>query len=206
MSHIVIESPKDRELYLVGEVNQESVQDVIRQIREINESDASLRSTLASIGGEYKPDLIRVNIDSYGGCVYSGLGLIGEIENSLTPIHTHVMGAAMSMGMLILSAGDVRTASTRSTIMVHQISAGASGKVQDIKENLDHYGSLQNQIEGIILEKTKIKPKKLAKLLKSKQDWYLTPEQALKVGLIDHIYSNNGTEEENNEEKSSKEG
>ena len=42
-------------------------------------------------------------------------------------------------------------------------------------------------IEEITLERTNISQKKLAAVLKSKVDWYMTAEEALDLGVIDEI-------------------
>jgi len=138
-------------------------------------------------GLDYTPQPIQIYIDSYGGAVYQCFGLLGVMEKSETPIHTIVTGAAMSCGFMILISGHERFGYRLSTPLYHQVSTGFYGKVQDMEEALQETKRLQKLIEEITLDKTNISKKKLADVLKNKVDWYMSAEEALKLGVIDAI-------------------
>ena len=71
--------------------------------------------------------------------------------------------------------------------LYHQVSSGFIGKVQDMEEKLKETKRLQKMIEDITLEKTNISKKKLNDILKNKIDWYMSAEEALKLGVVDEI-------------------
>ena len=68
-------------LWLIGEVNDDSVKELIAQIDQINSSvkPENLKNTY-----------ITLNISSEGGDVYSGFALIDSIKNSQVIVHTHI--------------------------------------------------------------------------------------------------------------------
>jgi ATP-dependent Clp protease protease subunit len=179
--------PKDRNLYLPKQVDQASMNDLTKSIIEINEDDIHLRKLYEVYGLGYEPKPIKIYIDSYGGKVYQCFGLIGVMENSLTPIHTVVTGAAMSCGFIILINGHKRYAYRHATPLYHQVSSGFFGKVKDLEEKLEETKRLQVKIEEMTLRLTKISKKKLTEILKNKVDWFMTAESALELGVIDEV-------------------
>ena len=88
---------------------------------------------------------------------------------------------------MILICGHKRFAYNLATPLYHQVSSGFIGKVQDMEEKLKETKRLQKMIEDITLEKTNISKKKLSDILKNKIDWYMSAEEALKLGVIDEI-------------------
>ena len=145
--------PKDRSLYLSKQVDQASINELTKSIIEINENDEHLCKLYGVYGLEYKPNPIRIYIDSYGGKVYQCFGLIGVMENSETPIHTVVTGAAMSCGFVILINGHRRFAYRHATPLYHQVSSGFFGKVKDLEEKLEETKRLQTKIDEIVCPK-----------------------------------------------------
>ena len=179
--------PKDRNLYLPKQVDQSSMNDLTKSIIDINENDELLKKLYLVYGMEYSPLPIKLYIDSYGGKVYQCFGLIGVMERSETPIHTIVTGAAMSCGFIILINGHERFAYQHATPLYHQVSTGFSGKVEDMEEKLHETKRLQSKIEEMTVRLTKISKKKLSDVLKNKADWFMSAEEALKLGVIDSI-------------------
>lgn len=158
-----------------------------KAILEINEDDAYLANLYGVHHIDYRPQPIKIYIDSYGGAVYQCFGLLGVMEKSETPIHTIVTGAAMSCGFMILISGHERFGYTHSTPLYHQVSSGFYGKIKDMEEHLEESKRLQKKIEDLTLARTNISKKKLAEILKNKIDWYMSAEEALSLGVIDKI-------------------
>jgi len=182
-----IPSPQKRILYLAAQVNQKSMNDLTKSIININEHDRYLEKLYPIYELEYKPKPIKIYIDSYGGAVYQCMGLLGVMKKSLTPIHTIAAGAAMSCGFMILISGHKRFGYEYSTPLYHQVSTGFGGKVKDMQESLEETKRLQKKIEEITLERTNISQKKLTEVLKNKIDWYMTADEALRLGVIDEL-------------------
>lgn len=180
--------PMHRKLFFSKQVDQDSILKLTQSIIEINEHDEYL-SQIYEIHGikVTEPSPIEIYIDSYGGYVYQVLGLVGIMETSKTPIHTYVTGAAMSCGFIILISGHKRFAYKHSTPLYHQVSTGFDGTTKDMNELYAETIRLQKKLEEITLKRTKIGKKKLATIYKRKIDWYMTPKEAVKYGVVDKI-------------------
>lgn len=183
----VLKLPKNRDLFFTKQVDQASIGELTQKIIEINQDDDHLKKLYKVYGLDYKPEPIKLYIDSYGGLVYQCFGLLSVMERSETPIHTIVTGCAMSCGFMILISGHKRFAHKLSTPLYHQVSSGASGTVKEMEEKVEQTKKLQEQLESIVVDKTKISKKKLKEILDSKKDWYMTAEEAKDLGVVDKI-------------------
>lgn len=179
-----MENDKDnKRVLLLDEVDDQSANRIIRSIIEINIEDDYYSAQVK----DYKPEPIRILINSYGGSVYDGLGVIGAIEASNTPVHTMCFGSAMSMALFILASGHYRSASRYSTLMYHEISTTIQDKMSGIEDNLTECKRIDSICDTILVNRTKFKKKDLDLLKKKKSDWFFTPETAKEKGLIDAI-------------------
>lgn len=181
--------PKERNLYFTSQVDQASIAALSRSIIEINANDVLLKKQYAVYGIDYKPTPIKIYIDSYGGYVYQCFGLLSVMEHSVTPIHTIVTGAAMSCGFMMAISGHKRFAYKHSTLMYHQVSSWAGGKLKDMVEDIEETKRLQDVIEAVTLKKTNISLTTLKDVYSRKFDWFMDADQALKNGCIDAIIS-----------------
>lgn len=187
MSIITLPSPADRTIYLSQQVNQESINSLTKTIVNIQEDDIYLKKLYELHDLEYKPKPIKLYIDSYGGNVYQCLGLINVMDKCKTEIHTIVTGCAMSAGFMIAISGHKRYGYKNSTYMYHQASSGVMGTVKDIEDGLTEVKRLQKLLEEITTDKTDIPKKKLKDIFESKNDWYITSDEALTMNIIDEI-------------------
>ncbi|MBT9159528.1 MAG: ATP-dependent Clp protease proteolytic subunit 1 [Dehalococcoidia bacterium] len=184
---ITLPNPIGRELFFTKDVDQDSIGTLAAAIIRIQNNDEYLEKIYSVHNLVYRPFPIRIYIDSYGGDAYACFGLLSVIESCTTPIHTIVTGSAMSAGFLIAIHGHQRFAYPKASLMYHVVSSGAMGTIADMEENLTEMRRLQDAIEEYTLEQTKITPAKLNEIYKSKQDWYLSADDALKFGCIDAI-------------------
>ena len=179
--------PKDRNLFLAKQVDQDSINSISKAIISINEDDEYVAKIYNAHDLEYRPKPIKLYIDSYGGYVYQCMGLLGIMNSSSVPVHTIVTGCAMSCGFLISVSGHKRFGYPKSTYLYHQVSGGAVGTVREMEEEIIESVRLQKMIEEITLENTKITQKKLDRIYKTKKDWFMNTEEALKLGVIDEV-------------------
>ena len=161
---------------LFGEIMDGSLYDIITRIRAI----------LHMRKDENKNDPINLIINSDGGSVYEALGIIDYMQSLDVKVNTICRGRAMSAAALILCAGTgVRAASQYSTIMFHEISSDIYGKSSDMKANVQH----MEKLEEILLEILKSNSNKEKEYWKNVtiKDYYITPKEALDMGVIDAI-------------------
>jgi ATP-dependent Clp protease protease subunit len=180
--------PQNRDFLFSGDVTQQSIAQVTSGLLGVINHDIYLKQVFPLIHkSEYKPEPIRLYIDSYGGDAFACLGLISVIEASSTPIFSIVTGSAMSAGQLIACAAHKRFCYKRSTFMVHQLLTEEEGDLETLKQAIAESERIQARVENIIYSHTKITKKKMEQIKKNKIDWYIEAEEAVKVGLVDAI-------------------
>ncbi|MEW9701672.1 ATP-dependent Clp protease proteolytic subunit [Paenibacillus sp. SI8] len=173
----------ERTLYLFDGINKSSVKTVIEHIFKINQFDDDKDKKEK----EYKRAPIDLIINSNGGSVYDGLGLINVIDNSKTPVHTYVFGLAASMSLLIAASGHKRYAGRLSTFMYHSVSNHIGGHMEHLKNRLDETQRLQQVYDQYLLSKSKFQLEDLVNVQEHQRDWFINPEDALSLGIIDEI-------------------
>ena len=172
---------KDKVLYLTGEIDGSSIKTIntqlLQQIKEDNKQDQTLKA--------FNREPIELYINSFGGSVYDALSLVDIIIHSPTPIHTVCTGYAMSAAFLVFISGSKRFLSPHATLMYHQISQNINGKLGHIETSLAESKRLEQVIDHIITEKTKIPLTMLEEHKKNQTDWYISLEEALELGCVD---------------------
>ncbi len=128
---------------------------------------------------------IIVNITSDGGDWYYGIAIYDWLKLHPSEVTIRVWGAAMSMATVILQAGDNRLIAPSAELMIHNVHGGKDGSIQDIEEEVSNLNRLRDKMYEIYAEKS---GKSVAFWRKKCQkDYYLTAEEALKLGLVDGI-------------------
>ena len=130
---------------------------------------------------------IKIFLNTRGGDVYESLAIVGAIQASKTPIITIALGYAMSGGFLIFVSGHKRTCQRYTTFLYHNIRTWIEGTISGMKEELKEIERLQIIIDNIILEETNLVQETLNKYNEKKEDWYISAEDALKLGIVDEI-------------------
>jgi len=132
---------------------------------------------------------LMIYIDSPGGEAYGLMTMLSALESVPNQIITVALGKAMSAGAILLACGDLRYASPHTTIMVHEVSAGTMGHIDDIKVENDLYVALNERLMKLLVKKCKIKGglSSLRKTLAKARNLYMTAEEAKKFGIVDSI-------------------
>ena len=172
-------SSNDNHIYFYSEVNQKSIEQLIKAIREQN-------CTLGAIALRYDiQPKIYLHINSEGGEIYSAFAAVDSIRNSKIPIVTIVEGCAASAATLLSVAGSERRMLKHSHMLIHQLRSGFWGKMSDIEEELGNLNKLMHMIKGFYSDNTKMNKKQLSGVLKHDEIW--DSEKCLKTGLIDIV-------------------
>lgn len=177
------EVKKNREFSLSENVSEGSVSNIIKEIREINRHDDEQEKEKR----EYEREPITIVVNTFGGSVYDGFGLVAAIELSKTPVHTVCLGKAMSMGFIIFAAGHKRFAHRLATLMYHEVSTFVWDKLSAIKQEVHECERLQKDYDDYILDRTNILQEKLDEVKEKKAEWYLNAKEAKKYGLVDEL-------------------
>lgn len=180
-------NPMERNLYLKENVDEKSVMPLIEAIHRINDDDAEKEKEYN--GWEREP--IKLYIYTYGGVCYAGFALIDAIRASKTPVHTIVLGTAMSMGIFVFNAGHKRLIGEHATLMYHDvsISTGMNGEMTEgLKIELDEALRLQKMGSDFLMEYSLVEESILKDYINRKADWYISAEEAIRLKIADAYY------------------
>ena len=172
------EDLEGRRLYLNSEVDEQCIGDLAYHILRFNRMDKGLPVE------ERKPIILYIN--SPGGSVSDGFGLIDVIITSKTPVYTVNQGMCMSMGFLIAIAGHKRFAMPHSEYLMHEGYTGVIDNMSKAKDRIDfEAGELEVAIRKFVLEHTKITEELYE--MKYRCEFYFLPEMAKELGVADAI-------------------
>lgn len=130
---------------------------------------------------------INLFINCPGGEVYAGLAIYDTMRYIRAPVHTNCVGIAMSMGSVILMAGESghRVALPHSRIMIHAGSAGFRGNTPDLEVQAREVLALRDMMEGLYHQHTGQPLEKLRRDME--RDNFMGPAEAQAYGLIDRV-------------------
>ena len=149
----------------------------------------SVVAQLLYLDGEDPDSDILMYINSPGGIIYAGLAIYDAMQLINADVRTYCVGAARSMGTVLLTAGTKgkRYALPSSTIHMHQPLGGAQGQATDVEIHAREILRLKDQLREIIADTTGQPYDRVAQ--DSDRDFYLTAEEAKEYGLVDEIVS-----------------
>tara|TARA_Y100000768_G_scaffold16981_1_gene11796 strand:+ start:1376 stop:1996 length:621 start_codon:yes stop_codon:yes gene_type:complete len=130
---------------------------------------------------------IHLYINSPGGSVTAGLSIYDTMQFIKPDVSTLCIGQAASMGAVLLSGGakGKRQALPNSRVMIHQVLGGFQGQASDIEIHTQEILSIKKKLNEILANHSGQKVDKIAK--DSDRDNFMSPEQAVKYGLIDAV-------------------
>ncbi len=131
---------------------------------------------------------INMFINTPGGEVYAGLAIYDVMQYISAPVHTNCVGIAMSMGSVILMAGERghRVALPHSRIMIHAGSAGfPRSSLPDLEVQAREFMEIRDTLESIYQQHTGHPREKLRQDME--RDKFMAPEDAVTYGLIDRV-------------------
>jgi ATP-dependent Clp endopeptidase proteolytic subunit ClpP len=135
--------------------------------------------------------VVPVEIDSYGGQVYSLMSMIGAIKSSRLPVATIVQGKAMSCGAILASFGSegLRFMDKDATMMIHDVSSYAFGKIEELKADAREAERLNDKVYTMMARNCGKPDDYFTKIIHDKghADWFLDAEEAKEHKLIDQI-------------------
>jgi len=130
---------------------------------------------------------IQLYINSPGGVITSGLAMYDTMRFIRAPVHTLCMGTARSMGSFLLMAGErgQRAALPNANILIHQPSGGFQGQASDMLIHAEEILRTKQHMTRLYAEHCKRTYEEFEQAMD--RDRFMTPEEALKWGLIDRI-------------------
>ena len=164
---------KDRIIFIDDEINSVTASSIIMQ--------------LLTLESENRDAPITIYINSPGGSISDGMAIYDVMNKVKCPIITVCLGMAASMGAFLLSCGTrgKRYCLPNSTVMIHQPLGGGRGQATEIEIIAKRILALRDKLYRIMSKNSNVDYETMANACE--RDNYLTPEEALKMGLIDKI-------------------
>ena len=176
VEQVVVMQQQDnsRTVVLHGDVNEHTISSVIIHLLQLASTN-------------HKP--IHLIVSTYGGSVDEMFSLYDTIKFLPCPVHTVALGKVMSAGVLLLASGTKgkRMIGRSARIMIHPISGVVHGNVFEVINESNEYQRLQGLMVGALEKETNMSSRQIHDIMKSGNDFYITPEQAIKFGIVDKI-------------------
>lgn len=164
-----------RRVFIWGELNIESAQDLVEKFLYLESDDPG------------KP--ITFYIDTPGGSITDGMAVYDTIKMLSSPVTAVVTGMAASMGSILLCAADKgsRFVFPHSRVLIHQplISGRMIAPAVDINIQALEMERLRTELNRILSEASGQSMEKIIE--DTDRDFYMTAQEAIDYGLADKI-------------------
>lgn len=163
----------DRIIFLGEEVNDVSANLVIAQLLHLESQDADKD--------------ISLYINSPGGSVTAGLGILDTMNYIKCDVSTICLGQCASMAAVLLSNGTKgkRFVLPNSMVLIHQPSGGAQGQQTEIEIVADFMKKTRERLNKILADNTGQDLETIQR--DTERDHYMTAQQAVEYGLADRV-------------------
>ena len=165
---------KNREIYIVGEINAEKAKYVNSVLRDL---------------ARMSKDPITLYIESPGGSTSAALSIYDTAKSLDIIIKTVASGTVASAASFLLACAgtrDYRCSFENTEILIHQPwCSGVQGQVSDLRIVADHGIKLRSKMNKILANSTGKSIEQIE--TDTDRDLWLTAEEALGYGLIDKI-------------------
>ena len=165
------------QLFLFGEINEENAQRVIEQLVYL---DGRRRA---------RPHEITVWVNSPGGLLQPALAIADVFDRCRATIRTIGMGTVESAASYVVMAGSRghRFVSRYASIMIHEFTWSNSGSYTEMQGRKREVENTQKRQLAFVAERTGATPAQVRRILRHEETW-LTPEEAIELGVVDGIY------------------
>ena len=163
----------ERIIFLGEDVNEHTANSVVAQLLHLAYVDPQAD--------------ISLYINSPGGSIYDGMAIYDTMNFIKPDVATYGIGLQASMGAFLLSCGakGKRFCLPHAKVMIHQPSSGTHGKVTDMEIDMKETLEVKEMLAKIMAKNT---GQKLAKVKSDmERDYWMTPDEAVKYGLIDKV-------------------
>lgn len=155
------------------------------------ETAARLSNAINQANNSGQP-VLPIVIDSNGGDVLALMAMKSSIQHSQVKIATIVTGRAMSAAAILFAYGTpgLRYIGEEATVMIHDVSTMAEGKLEELKARVENAELLNNKIfRDLATRSGHSDPEYFLKIIKEKNraDWTLQPQEVIMNKIADHL-------------------
>ena len=169
-------------LYFSSDITPKSAFTLCKYLRTL---EIKLKIENISMSSSVKPE-IYLHITTNGGCIYSAFSIIDCFESLSIPVNTVIDSNVSSAGTIISIHGKKRYICNNSYVLIHELRSGCWGKLAYLDDTYKNCLKIQDHINQIYLDKTKITKKYLKEILV--KDLELNADECIRLGIADEIY------------------
>ena len=163
-----------RHIHICGEISTEVSTEIVGLLTQWEETP--------------DPTPIKIYINTFGGQLSSAFAIADIVENNKLPVVTYGIGQVFSAGFIILLSGIKRYLYPNTDLMFHNFSTSIDSTKQKDLYNLISYRELTSKkIIEYLKRKTRLPDIYYKRMFDNQEDVYMTPEEALKYGVVDDI-------------------
>ena len=173
---------KERIVFLGDQVTDQTAELVVAQ--------------MLFLEGEDPEKDIQFYINSPGGSISAGMAIYDTMNFVKCDVSTICVGMAASMGAFLLAGGTKgkRFSLPNSEVLIHQPLGGTEGQASDIAIQAAHMARIKERMNRILAQNTGKDYEQIVK--DTDRDNWMTAQEAMEYGLIDHIYTTRKEAEE----------
>lgn len=173
-------SPTGYIVFVTGEITQELADEVAKQMIVFDMQN--------TVKGEQLPITLIVN--SPGGGLCAGWQICDVMDYIGTPVYTTGLGEIASAALMIFMNGEPghRVLTDRTSIMSHRYSWGVSGNHAELIAAESEFKNVHKRILEHYIECTGLTKAEVEEQLLRPYNVWLSPNQAIKLGLADKIF------------------
>jgi ATP-dependent Clp protease protease subunit len=165
---------RGRTLYLDDEIDEETASRFIKCIRYLDKTAGT----------------VTIIVNCEGGCCSNGFAIYDAIKLCKNEVDIKVIGSVMSMATIVLQAGDKRSMSVNSRLMLHRGEIALSDHITNVERAIKESKKIETKMIDIYLDKIQeinpdFKRNQLQKLLEF--DTYMSAQKCMELGLIDEV-------------------
>jgi len=163
-----------RIVYIDDEVDEKLYRRVTRCLKMLDRTDGQ----------------ITIVLNCPGGSVTDGFGIYGAIRRCRNTVKIIVEGCAMSMGSIIMQAGDIIQMDEDAVVMIHFGEISLHDHSKNVKRAVEENERQGEWMIDLFVKKIRQKKPRYSRQQFEEDimfDRYYTAKEALKLGLIDEI-------------------
>ena len=168
----------NREIWINTDID-EAVVEWTQQILQWNREDKGIEPS--------KRTVIKVFINSNGGCLNSIMHLITILQMSTTSVMTIGLGKCYSSGGLLLMSGNkgMRYIFDTTSVLIHDGGTGSASDTGKFIDYAEYVKMTEKRTKEYILKNTKITEDEYDK--NYRRDWWILGDEAIRLGVADKI-------------------
>ena len=177
VNEVVKENYKDRRIIINEDISDSLLESVCLYILKFNAEDKDIPVE------KRKP--IWIILNSAGGSVTFGMGILDCIIHSVTPVNCLIVGLAASMASYIPMVCSRSYIMPNGVICIHDGQTGIIQTSRKANDTMNFYNKCDERLHEIILKETNITQEFLDEI--ADREYYIFSEKAKELGIVTHI-------------------